>query len=295
MSRERQLIAADGTTITYTVEGEGPALLLTNGLTTNTTFWKYLRPIWLRYHTVITWDLPGHGRSGPAHSARFASVEAQAILMRDILDACGVQRALQVGWSTGCQLVLEMYRQFPARCAGLALLFGPAGQVLDTTRLPLPGAWFAPLVRATPVSAFELFSRGVSRALRVPGIIPLGRVLKLIGPDTSEGDMREVLEHIGRVDPGTLREMLLSLQAHSARAILPNVRVPLLIMAGDRDPFAPSEQVGVPMHAAAPQSELIRLPEGTHTALFDEVDSIARAVEELAVPAFYASRTQAKS
>ena len=159
MSRERQLIAADGTTITYTVEGEGPALLLTNGLTTNTAFWKYLRPIWLRYHTVITWDLPGHGRSGPASSARFASVEAQAILMRDILDACGVQRALSVGWSTGCQLVLEMYRQFPARCAGLALLFGPAGQVLDTTQLPLPGAWFAPLVRATPAFAFELFSR----------------------------------------------------------------------------------------------------------------------------------------
>lgn len=295
MSRERQLIAADGTTITYTIEGEGPALLLTNGLTTSTAFWKYLRPIWLRYHTVITWDLPGHGNSGPARSARSASVEAQAILMRDILDACGVQRALQVGWSTGCQLVLEMYRQFPARCAGLALLFGPAGQVLDTTQLPLPGAWFAPVLRATPAFAFELFSRGVSRALLAPGIIPLGRMLKLIGPDTAEGDVREVLEHIGRVDPGTLREMLLSLQAHSARAILPNVRVPLLIMAGDRDPFAPAEQVGVPMHAAASQSELIRLPEGTHTALFDEVETVARAVEELAVPAFYASRTQAKS
>ena len=285
---ERTFIAEDGTRVAYSIEGRGDALLLTNGLTTDTTFWKYLRPIWLRYHTVITWDLPGHGRSGPARSARLASVEAQALVMRGIMDACGVQRALQVGWSTGCQLVLEMYRRSPERCAALALLFGPAGRVLDTTRLPLPGAWFAPLLRAAPAAAFEMFSRAVSRALLVPGVIPLGRKLQLIGPHTNEYDMRQVLSHIGTVDSGTLRQMLLSLQGHSAHGVLPQVRVPLLIMAGERDPFAPAEAVGVPMHEAAPQSEFVRLSEGTHTALFDEVDAIARAVEELAVPAFYA-------
>jgi pimeloyl-ACP methyl ester carboxylesterase len=287
---ERQLIAEDGTSVAYTIEGQGSALLLTNGLTTSSYFWKYLRPIWLRYHTVITWDLPGHGESSPVRSLRSASVEGQAVLMRDIMHACGVERALQIGWSTGCQLVLEMYRRSPEHCAGLALLFGPAGGVLNTTQLPLPGAWFAQLVRALPAPAFELLSRSVSRALLAPGAIALGRKLQLIGPHTHESDLHEVLSHIGRVDPRTLRAMLLALQAHSAKAVLPNVRVPLLIMAGDRDPFAPAELVGVPMHRAAPHSELVRLSEGTHTALLDEVAPIARAVEELAVSAFYAGR-----
>ena len=35
--------APDGTTIAYSVAGKGPALVLTNGLTTTSFFWKYLR------------------------------------------------------------------------------------------------------------------------------------------------------------------------------------------------------------------------------------------------------------
>jgi pimeloyl-ACP methyl ester carboxylesterase len=278
-ARTGTFIAADGTRIAYAAAGEGSAFVLTNGLTTTTTFWKYVQPIWQRNHTVITWDLPGHGQSGPAQSAATADIEAQPGLMIGIMDALGVQRAVQIGWSTGCQLVLEMYRQFPERCASLALLFGPAGQVLETTRLPLPGPWFERFVRAAPPAAFEVLCRVVSRAVLSPGSIPLGRTLSLIGEHTSESDAREFLEHIRTIHPRSLRAMLLSLQAHSAQALLPRLQVPLLIMAGDEDPFAPSEWVGVPMHAAASGSELIRLPHGTHTALLDEPAEIARAVE----------------
>jgi pimeloyl-ACP methyl ester carboxylesterase len=34
------------------------------------------------------------------------------------------------------------------------------------------------------------------------------------------------------------------------------------------------------MHALCPHSELLRLPEGTHTALLDHADEIADAVDE---------------
>jgi pimeloyl-ACP methyl ester carboxylesterase len=189
---------------------------------------------------------------------------------------------VQVGWSTGCQLVLEMYRQLPERCSALALLFGPAGRVLETTGLPLPGAWFAPLVRAAPARAFELLCSGISQAIVRAPAIPLGRALRLIGSRTRDADVRDVLAHIGTVDPNTLRAMLLSLQAHSAHDMLPHVRVPLLILAGDRDPFALSTRVGVAIHEAAPGSELVRMKDATHTALLDEPEAIADAVDRLA-------------
>jgi pimeloyl-ACP methyl ester carboxylesterase len=73
--------------------------------------------------------------------------------------------------------------------------------------------------------------------------------------------------------------MLISLQEHSARSILGTLRVPLLIVAGDKDPFARSELVGIPLHRSAPKSELIRLPEGTHTALLEEAELIGERVE----------------
>lgn len=125
---DRSVRAPDGTRIAYNVAGSGPALVLTNGLTTTGTFWKYLRPAWLEKHTVVAWDLPGHGASEPAKTAQGASIEAQPALLARVMDAAGVERATPIGWSVGCQIVLEMYRQFPERCAAIVTVLLPGGR-----------------------------------------------------------------------------------------------------------------------------------------------------------------------
>jgi pimeloyl-ACP methyl ester carboxylesterase len=40
--------------------------------------------------------------------------------------AAGIERAVQVGWSTGCQVVLETYRHAPERCEALVKTTTPA-------------------------------------------------------------------------------------------------------------------------------------------------------------------------
>jgi pimeloyl-ACP methyl ester carboxylesterase len=286
MMNDRILLADDGTRIAYGVAGSGPALVLTNGLTTTTTFWEYVRPLWLQHHTVVTWDLPGHGQSGPAQTDESARFQNLPKLVAAVMDAAGVERAAQIGWSTGSQVVLEAYRQFPERCASLVMLFGAAGRVLSTTRLPLAGPVIERLARATPPAAFELTYRLLARAMRAPGSITLGRMLSLVGAHARPADMQRVIEHIGMVDPRTLRVMLLSAEEHSAHAVLSQLSVPLLILSGDRDPFAPSELVGVPLQQAAPGSELLRLPMGTHTALLEEPKLIAETVERFVTRSF---------
>lgn len=289
MENDRFVHAEDGTRIAYGVSGSGPALVLTNGLTTTTTFWKYVVPVWLRRHTVITWDLPGHGRSGPAQTDETARIDAQPRLLARVMDAAKIPRAAQIGWSTGSQVVLETYRQFPERCVSLAMLFGAAGHVLTTTQLPLAGALIERLARNTPAPAFAVLCKLLAGAMQAPGALVLGRKLSLVGEHARPSDMAHVIAHIGTVDARTLRVMLLSAQEHDAHAVLARVRVPLLIMAGDRDPFAPSERVGVPVHRAAPGSKLVRLPLGTHTALLEEPQLIAAAVEELVTAAYAAA------
>jgi len=288
MMNDRFLLADDGTRIAYGVAGSGPALVLTNGLTTTTTFWEYVRPIWLQRHTVITWDLPGHGQSGPAQSDATARLHYQPEIVARVMDAVGVRRAAQIGWSTGSQVVLELYRRYPERCVSLALLFGAAGRVLSTTQLPLAGKWIERLVRATPPAAFGLVHGALARAMRAPGSLALARKLTLVGEQARAQDVQRVIAHIGSVDPRTLRVMLLSSQEHTAHEVLSQLRVPLLILAGDQDPFAPSELVGVAMQRAAPGSELLRLPSGTHTALLEEPELIGRKVEEFVQRAFAA-------
>jgi len=279
MDSPHSLTLSDGTQIAYRVEGSGPVLVLTNGLTTSTSFWKYVRPIWSKHYTVVTWDLPGHGESGPAISAESARIEAQPQIIARVMAACGVDRAFQVGWSTGSQIVLETYRQLPALCQGLVMVLGSAGHVLQTTRLPLSGDLIYRLVRATPPRAYAAFVRAFAFGASLPPALPLGRRLGLIGPRATPDDMREVTEHIGRIDARTLQLMALSSEEHSAHTVLASLRVPLLIVAGDKDPFAPTELVGLPLSRAALGSELVRLPGGTHTALLEEPELIARAVE----------------
>ena len=272
--------APDGTSIAYAVAGKGPALVLTNGLTTTSFFWKYLRPQWLRRHTVVTWDFPGHGGSAAARSDRSASIEGQPAILARVMDAAGVQHATQIGWSVGCQVVLEMYRQLPARCDALVTLFGPAEHALSNTALPVPGAWIDAVLAQPRGAELARVIQRVVQAATLPGAAPLLRGLGLIGEGTSTADLRQLITELGRVDAATGQRMARSAEAHSAHAVLAGLRVPLLIMAGDKDPFAPPRRVGVPMHRAAPGSELVRLPRATHTALLDHADQIGAVVDD---------------
>jgi len=272
--------APDGTRIAYTVAGEGPAFVLTNGLTTTTTFWDHVRPNWLGVHRVVTWDLPGHGNSEPARTARGARIESMPAIVERVMAAAGVERATQIGWSTGCQVVFELYRQRPERCSALVLLLGAAGRVLSTARLPVSRNALYGLLRYMPEPLFARVFRAVMKSADADRAVVIGKRAGLIGRDTLHADARRFLAHLRWLDPRTVQHMAASAEEHSAHDVLPSIDVPVLIVAGARDPYAPSERVGVPLHEAIPGSELLELPHGTHTALLDHARVVAERVEE---------------
>jgi pimeloyl-ACP methyl ester carboxylesterase len=276
----RRLRAADDTELGYWVRGQGSSMVLTNGVTTTTNFWSHLQPRLSRSHRVLSWDLPGHGVSSPARSQASAQVAELPRLLVRLMDAADMERAVQVGWSTGCQVVLEMYRRHPERCAALVLILGAAGRVLSTAALPLPGHVIDLIVRHMPRPIFGGIARALARVAHGPGGQIVPRAVGLIGKRTTPGDAAQITEHLRRIDTPTVQTMIASAQAHSAWDVLPTVAVPTLIVAGDLDPFAPAETVGVQMHACCPGSELLRLPEGTHTALLDHADVIGDALDE---------------
>jgi pimeloyl-ACP methyl ester carboxylesterase len=279
-SDDARLPAPDGTNVAYRVEGSGPAFVLSNGLTTTTTFWRYLQPRWVERQRVLMWDLPGHGASAPARSDEGACIAEQPEIIARLMDSVNMPSAVQIGWSTGCQVVLEMYRRYPQRCRALVLLLGAPGRVLDTAKLPLPGRVIDGLVRHMPPAAFG----GLARVLAVAANAPLAhfvpRRLGLIGAATTARDATAITEHLLRIDTATVQRMVASAQAHSGWEVLPEIDVPVLVIAGDRDPFAPAETVGAQVHARCPGAELLRLPEGTHTALLDHADVIGDAVDD---------------
>jgi pimeloyl-ACP methyl ester carboxylesterase len=275
---DRTIEAHDGTRIAYSVVGDGPALVLTNGLTTTTSFWSRLRPMWSKRYTVVTWDYPGHGRSEPTRTPAGASIEAQPQTIRRIMDALGVEQATHVGFSVGCQVILEMARQFPERCRALVALLGTSEHAISSTGLWLPAPIVSTLFHKTPEAVFAPGFRVLAKFANTNFGLSLGRKLRLVG-SASESAMRGVTEHFLALDPDTMRVMAQSAERHSAFDVLSTLELPLLIVAGDKDPFAPVERVGLRMHEAAPGSELVRLAEGTHTAMLDHAEDIYEAVE----------------
>ncbi len=280
MNTRSSITAADGTRIEYTVQGRGPALVLNNGLTTTHLFWKYLAPRWRERHTIVMWDLPGHGTSSAAGSPRSATIEGQPDLLTRVMDAAGVESAVQVGFSVGCQVALEMARQYPQRCDAMVLLLGAACHVLSTTRLPLPAPLLSRLLRGIPDRSFTPLARRFAQLANQEISYQAGRALGMLGAKAPRSDIREMMEHMLLVDPPTIRRMAVSAEDHSAMDVLASLEVPVLIVAGDRDPFAPATKVGERMHRAAPASEFVLIEGGTHTALLEEPEQIADIVED---------------
>ncbi len=278
--RRDSVRAVDGTRIDFKVAGQGPALLMSNGLTTTDTFWKYLREQLSPNYTIITWDFPGHGTSEPARSEQLCEIEALPDIAVRILDKLGIERAVHVGFSVGCQVALESMRKHAARWDALALLFGTPGHVLSTSRLPVPGPVLLRLVRDMPDVVFAPGFREFARVANLPLSRDLARKLNLLGKAASDADLSEMMEHLTRIDPWSMRRIAASAEAHSAQDLLPSLHLPVLIMAAGRDAFAPARSVCAPLHRAIQGSEFVLIENATHTALLEQPELTGRVLSD---------------
>ncbi|MBC8067347.1 MAG: alpha/beta hydrolase [Deltaproteobacteria bacterium] len=272
------IIAADGTAVVWRDRGAGPPLVLCNGITTSDFFWRRMLPRWQTRHRVITWDYKGHGESAPARSLEGTTIAALADDLRRVLDAAAIESAPIVGFSMGSQVMLELWRAAPERVRAMVSLLGPAGRLFDTA-LPPFGPILQRLLTAVPNPGVHVAMRGLGTAMYTPGAALLVRVLGYTG-HVPERDIAAFRAHFGRLHPPTVAAIARAAGEHDARDLLPDIDVPLLVIAGDRDRFAPAASVGVPFAASAPNAELLRLPSATHTALFEQPMELALAIDE---------------
>src|SRR5690606_30824998 len=101
-------------------------------------FWKYVVRYFAPTQQVVTWDYRGHNRSTPAREREPAAytMEKNAQDLAAVMTDAGIDRAVLLGHSMGCQVILEFWRQFPERVAGLVPICGPYGKPLDALGPP---------------------------------------------------------------------------------------------------------------------------------------------------------------
>jgi pimeloyl-ACP methyl ester carboxylesterase len=276
-------VASDGSPLFYESWGERgernrrSAVLLCDGIGCDGYVWRYLRQD-LTERFGLHPHYRGHGRTAPPRDPRRVTIEDLADDIACVLDDALVDRAVLIGHSMGVQVALETYRRHPDRVAGLVLVCGASSHPLKTFRgsgtledlLPIIERWIHRVPRVINRLTRTLLPTRL--AYEVASRLEIRR--ELVEPS----DFMPYLEGMARIDTRLFVAMLSSAGQHSADDLLPQVKVPTLVIAGERDGFTPAERSRA-MAAAIPGAELLEIPSASHTAPIERphlVDSTIR-------------------
>ncbi|MDQ1039081.1 pimeloyl-ACP methyl ester carboxylesterase [Streptomyces sp. V3I8] len=143
-----------------TGSGPGPACLLSVGLGMSWFDWDPVVPLLAPYRTVVRFDRPGLGLSGPAPAHAWPTLTGEAQRIACVLDATGIGTPVTVVGHSLAGLHCEAFaRLYPERTAGLVLVDS------GTEEDPRPRR--APALRNTATRACGTFlaGAGLPRAL----------------------------------------------------------------------------------------------------------------------------------
>jgi len=256
--------------------------LFCDGLACDGFIWKYLWGELNADLTVAHSHYRGHGRSGMPVEPAQIGVKALADDVDSVRLALGDPKVVLVGHSLGTQVALEAYRRRPENVAALVLLCGSFGRITYTFKGTEMLANVLPnlieFANAHPVVARAIWSsvppRVAIAVARLTGDINLASVRL--------EDVEPYFEHVSIVDFELFLRMLRAAGEHSAEDILPQVSVPVLVVAGARDSFTPPA-VSEAMAHAIPGAELEVIPGGTHLAPLEHHGEIAARIKAFLV------------
>ncbi|MBV9315840.1 MAG: alpha/beta fold hydrolase [Gammaproteobacteria bacterium] len=246
--------------------GAGGDLVLLHGWSLNLRVWDGLVRLLAPHFRIITIDLPGHGRSD--WDPRASTPAAQAWRVHETLAPITERYAL-LGWSLGGQLALDLADALPAGVERLAL-------VATTPKFLKSATWRCGTPR-------PLLARLVHR-VHAEGERAVGDFLRLLASGSAPctaarvlARLRRALRSHGGACPEALSAGLARLRDGDLRATLPMVRVPALVVAGQRDRIIRPTAVRALAHAL-PDADYLEVAGAGHAPFLSHPVQFARAL-----------------
>lgn len=270
--------AQDGTRLFWGVRGSGPPIVLCDGIGCDGFIWRYLQPELARGHMVVHWHYRGHGRSGLPSDPDALDIGTLADDLRAVLAPLDLGPTVVMGHSMGTQVALEYYRRYPRDTRALVLVCGTYGRLTDTfhgtdvLKNVLPGI-------------IDAMQRRTALARALWGRVPSGlafRVARLSGEvdrlSIREEDFRTYWDHVNLMAPTIFLPMLRLAGDHTAEDLLPQIGVPALVIAAERDTFTPYETART-MSEKIPDAEFLLLASASHAAPVEQPQAVINRIE----------------
>src|SRR6266545_1117982 len=250
-----------GTNVFYEVVGDGLPVVFVHGLGGTCNVWHAQRLGLSKYFKVVTFDLPGSGRS--EKTERNYSMERWVEQLAALADAVRLDKFVLVGHSMTTVLAQKFAAKYGARLAGLVLC-GPI------TELPPAGK--------------EAFTKRAETVLK-EGMLPVADAV--LG-----GALTAATREANPALAGMVRELLLAnetacyaghchaLLNGSAKADQAQIKCPTLILVGDQDAVTPLSNARA-IAAALPGGARIRIvPATAHLTMMERPELFNAALIE---------------
>jgi pimeloyl-ACP methyl ester carboxylesterase len=239
-----------------------PLFVFLHGAAFDHTVWHLLAR-WFAHRgaAVLAPDLPGHGVSG---GTPLKSIADYADWTVALIEAAGAKQATLIGHSMGSLIALETAARHPSSVTALALICTAAEMRVSQALLDA--------AKADDHAAIEMvniWGHGQRAALGgclAPGVWMLGGGEK-------------VLE---RSAPGVLyTDLALCNDYKDALASAARVRVPVTVVAGERDLMTPAKS-GRDLAATISGARMVTIPGAGHMLMSERSDDVLAAVRHLA-------------
>jgi pimeloyl-ACP methyl ester carboxylesterase len=267
----------DGVRLHYIERGMGEAVVLLHGNGSMIQDFESsgLIDLAAQNYRVIVFDRPGFGHSDRPRDIAWTP-DAQAELIKDALASLRIANAIVLGHSWGASVAVALGLKFPGLVRGLVLASGyyyptvradvvasaaPSlpiiGDILSHTLSPLIGraAW--------PIAMAKVFG---------PKSVP-----KKFGAFPKEMALRP-----SQIRAAAAESTMMIPDAFRTRYQYANLKMPVVILAGDEDRLIDIDSQSARLHSDISQSSFHRLPGNGHMIQQTATDKLMSAISEVA-------------
>ena len=250
---------ADTVKLHYSEAGQGTPVVLLHGFPLSGAIWHEQQQQLSEQYRVIVPDLRGHGRSPAPRGVYEMDLLARDVLT--LLDELQIKQAIIMGHSMGGYVTLAAWKRAPERFRALGLIASQAGADTEEGRQ----------------NRHKLVEKVVANGVQVVAEAMLPKLFAANLP--AEAPIIEPVRQLILNTP--LAGIVGSLQGMAARpdssALLPNINIPVLILAGDQDQIIPPDKAKAT--AAAMKTATLRIVENAgHMPMLEQPQATMTAI-----------------
>ncbi len=271
-----KFVEVDGVRLHYLEQGDGPPLVMLhgNGILANDFNTSGLLGEAAQKYRVIAFDRPGYGYSARPRSTIWTPA-AQAKLIHKALQQLGIEHPIVLGHSWGTLVALSMALDYPDDVRALVLL---SGYYYPSLRLDAPMSSPPAIPIVGDLLRFTL-------APLIGRLIWPALVKRIFSPAPVPDSFRELPVWM-MLRPSQLRASAAESALMVPSALLlsrryAELKMPVMIVAGNDDKVASSGHNAGRLHDALPQSSLRLAPHQGHMLHYADPDDIVCGIDAM--------------